>query len=51
MCFKSRQIQISNRNKNGFCARSMFREKRKIGAVSVRDLFAFGRQVSASGDK
>ncbi len=51
MCFKSSEMQISNRNKNGFWVRSTLREKRRIGAVRVRDLFAFERQVIALGDK
>ena len=51
MCFKSRQMQISNRNKYSSWVRSTLREKRRIGAVRVRDLFAFERQVIAPGDK
>jgi hypothetical protein len=51
MCFKNSQMQIPNRYKYGFWARSMFREKRRIGAVRVSDLFAFERQVIALGDK
>ena len=49
MCFKSSQMQISNRNKNAFQTRCMLREKRRIGTVSIRDLLAFGR-VIAPGD-
>jgi hypothetical protein len=51
MCFKSSQMQISNSNKNGFLANSVFRSDKRIGAVGVRDLLENGRQVSASGDK
>jgi hypothetical protein len=32
MCFKSSEMQISNRNKYGFWVHSAFREKRRIGA-------------------
>jgi hypothetical protein len=51
MCFEGSQIQISNRNKYGFCAHSTCREKRTIGAQLIRDFLAFGRQVAAPGDK
>ena len=51
MCFKSSEMKISNRYKYGFWVRSTLREKRRIGTVRVRDLFAFERQVIVSGDK
>ncbi len=51
MCFKSSQMQIYNRYKYGFWVHRTLREKRRIGALSVRDFLAFGRQVIASGDQ
>lgn len=51
MCLEMREMQISNRNKNGFFGVQPFRGCIRIGATGIRDLLAFGRQVTASGDK
>ena len=48
---KTGRCQISNRNKNGFFGAQQFRGEQGIGAMEVRDLLAFERQVVASGDK